>query len=120
MMKCRHGEKKWSGDDALCGFTLSGVFSKNNWNCGLLNDLRDWVGEGDSDCVRAWKDDENIYVKAIPTELQIGIFLVMTIYKSRGHVENVWVTDGMHMRQIREKEAKKILAFSTGDWKGLK
>lgn len=38
---CDKRGKTWSGDSPVCGFDDNQLFNKGNWNCALLNKLRD-------------------------------------------------------------------------------
>lgn len=38
---CDRRNKVWEGSDPICGFNIDGSFNKENWNCALLNNLRE-------------------------------------------------------------------------------
>uniref|UniRef100_A0A6M3X6K6 Uncharacterized protein n=1 Tax=viral metagenome TaxID=1070528 RepID=A0A6M3X6K6_9ZZZZ len=84
-MKCKHWKKIPSCcvGDLVCAFNLNGDFDSDNWNCYLMNQLRDIAEEN-----KVWSDDQ--YCSIIPYG-EGGRFAVLYWYKSRGKTEKFWI-----------------------------
>lgn len=85
---CIEKQKTWSkwNDPIECAF-ITWVFSDNNWNCWLMDILRDKAGKNE-----VWNDD--MYAWVVPyeiwqlyTESYVSWYLYLEWYKSR------WKTD---------------------------
>jgi len=77
---CKNSKKDWEGSDRVCAFDEDGNFERENWNCDLINSIRDRLES--SDC-HYNKNDETTLV-TIPYEKG---YLLMGWYKSRGSVD---------------------------------
>ena len=110
-MKCKHWKKipSYFGNIPRCGFTKSGQFTTDNWNCKLLNDLRDLAGE--EMCGGHFCDDQKLYVKALPDFFadRKFDFVVISVYKFRGRTSGVWIISDDRIRWPTEDEVKKII-----------
>lgn len=111
-MACKHYKKvpSWYGSSPKCGFYKTGKFNKNNWNCKLLNDLRNLVLKEDI-CV--WANDQNLSI----TTFKNGFWykhncyshMLISIYKSRGNVSGIWfLSDGFMIKSTEEMIKKAI------------
>ncbi len=98
---CRHGKKTWDGDDAHCAFTLEGKFIKDNWNCILLDKLRE-LGESNE----VWSNDEHCTVIGFGAE--DSRFAILSYYKHRGKTDGFWVVNSGVIREGTEADAQLI------------
>lgn len=98
-MKCRHGKKDWTGQDPKCAFDEDGNFLKDNWNCILLDKLR-------NDANEIWSEDNHCAI--LPYS---GEFIILSYYKHRGRTNGFWILSEDEIRQGTEKEAEEYLGW---------
>jgi hypothetical protein len=100
-MECRHWKKipESFGSKPRCAFDKKGRFNRNNWNCNLVAELREYEKR-----VQIWNDDN--YLTVIRNN---GVFVVFSHYKHRGKTDGFWIIDGEKLRRGTEKDAKEIL-----------
>jgi hypothetical protein len=103
-MKCKHWDKVPHNfaSEPLCAFDEKGKFLKNNWNCQLMNRLRDYA-EYDP----IWNDDNNLGVLAIDN----GDYVILGWYKSRGRTDLFVIYNGSEFREGTEDDAEKIFQY---------
>jgi len=84
-MKCKHWAEipKEFGSKPECAFNKDGSFNPDNWNCNLMNELRDAAQD-----VEVWAEDEHMAVLAFQGELKFGI---LGYYKHRGRTDRFWI-----------------------------
>ena len=105
---CQVRGKTWNGDNPKCAFE-SESFSKDNWNCATLNELRD-IAEKNEMSFR--HNDESIGV--IPTGFG---FIVMTWYKNRGQTGNaLFMLDNEKEKSLTIKKAENTIDY----WKKVR
>lgn len=101
---CLERGKDWQGDNPICAYRYGNKFSVINWNCALLNKLRDATDEK-GEIYR--QDDENIGV------LWLGNtkFLMLQWYKDRGKTDKAQVVclTTKSITDLKYKEAKSII-----------
>lgn len=96
---CDKRDKTWSGDDPKCAFDNNGIFTKDNWNCATMNELRNIVDKVETN----FRDDNSCgsigYVPMVHDYASddfdtFGGYIVMMWYKERGRTGNVvFMTD---------------------------
>lgn len=101
--RCVERGKTWSGGDPVCGFTSSGEFRPDNWNCATLNALRELTAdprEGGGIGVHLWHEDTNVAVLPMPerSDGRWGGFMLVGWYKSRGRTAEVYVWEAASAR----------------------
>lgn len=103
MSECPHAadlcKQTWPGDAPKCAFTaVDGLFSEKNWNCGVVNRIRDLVYEGQEE-MRAEVDyqycDDNKYATVnVDAVADLGASaLWVGWYKNRGATMAMWLLD---------------------------
>jgi len=113
-MLCRHGKQDWQGSPPLCAFDENGNFQESNWNCFLMNALRDLVNPYRDDIFLNaecfWMDDIYrgiIYISGPESKtgkLQ-GAFAILKWYKSRGRTDGFWILKDDKLRKGTEEDA---------------
>lgn len=81
---CKERVKDWEGQDPICGFNEIGDFNKDNWNCAMLNKLRD-IAEVEN-FVTYNSANEN-RTATIPHD---NGFLIASWYKDRGKTDLIF------------------------------
>lgn len=103
-MICKHWKKKPSEfiDEPKCAFNVDGSFNTDNWNCALMNKLRDLA-----ELNEVWNDDDYCSIIPIP---DYG-WAILKWYKHRGKTDLFFVLEGGKdiCRQGTESDIKKIL-----------
>jgi hypothetical protein len=119
--RCGHS-KSWSGDNPTCPFSSRDVFS-TNWNCGLINEIRDIcdVAANGTDYRLHYKycDDQKYATIAIDQIGEeddslpyMGLTLWVTWYKSRGATDRMFILDSHDPpRPPTFDELKRIIAY---------
>jgi len=92
--KCGYS-KEWSGSDIECCFQDSTIFSQQNWNCGIINEIRDLcrkaIDEEDYRMAHQYCEDQH-YVTIKTDDIgEIGLCLWVSWYKQRGATEAMWI-----------------------------
>lgn len=117
---CGH-EKYWNGDDPKCPFSSSEKFSDNNWNCGLINEIRDICdramnGDRPHELHYVYCDDQK-YV-TIKTDdigldrdddINLGLCLFVTWYKSRGRTDGMWILSSHEPPRVPTHDELKVI-----------
>jgi len=110
---CRKRGKTWKGSNPVCAFDENGKFVYDNWNCAMMNKLRELI---DNPNVISWtyRDDmssASIGVIKIPEEvLSTQGYLVMTWYKSRGRTSRAYIMcDEMSPEELTLQVAEEII-----------
>lgn len=113
--------KDWNGDDPQCPFTDGDVFSEDNWNCGLINELMDICYEGNNPIhpfvdYRYCEDMKyaTIWIDGMKDEEEqsIGMAVWVAWYKNRGATDAVWILDSRgEPRKPTVAELKRIIKF---------
>ena len=93
-----------------CAFK-NGFFSSDNWNCGTANALRDIaIIHG---AATRYSDESIGYVPA-PDNCECGsAFIVLTWYKCRGRVDDIFTS--YHKEPLKLKDAEAIIAAFADD-----
>lgn len=101
--KCRSGEKDWVGGDRNCGFKSPSLeFTPDNWNCEVLNLLRELAQEKD------WiKYHEDCSMVSFPVR-DVG-WVVLTWYKRRGRTDVAQVLTGVNVEPLTYAAALQAL-----------
>ncbi len=107
------GNNHYEADAPKCAFP-TGDFTINNWNCGLINELRDLIGNIYEHKDYFWSNDQYLFVEDLgPLGLDLNghnySFVLLSIYKTRGGIDGVWILDDKTMRIPNEEEVKKIV-----------
>lgn len=84
---CEERGKTWEGEDPICAFNDDGLFNKENWNCALLNELRELVEFLEIETYNKYSEDR---IASIPNE---DGFLILSWYKQRGKVDIIAYID---------------------------
>lgn len=108
-MSCKkcNKEKTWNGSNMDCPFNTGEHFTKDNWNCGLINKIRticDAAMEGKGDGALHYQYCEDQKYVAIDTSRitwdvmeegmpDLGLCLWVSWYKSRGTTDAMWLLD---------------------------
>lgn len=98
----KRGKPTNFGSDPKCAFE-SGIFSKNNWQCATISELRIFA---DDFGYTSRQNDESIGVLKIPERVGNG-YLVMTWYKNRGAIGGALILD--------DEEPPKMLTLETAE-----
>lgn len=115
---CDHGcTKNWDGSDATCAVP-DGVFNDINWNCGVVNRIRDLCDHADMHPLIDYQycDDQkyatlNIGGVALGDDVW-ALALWVTWYKSRGATMGMWILD--HHDLPRKPTAAELITIA--DW----
>lgn len=105
-MICKHWKKIPSNfaSQPRCAFNADGSFNSDNWNCALMNKLRDLAEESE-----VWNEDEYASIIPIP---EYG-WAILFWYKHRGKTDVFFVieigTD--KCRFGTEDDVKRILGM---------
>lgn len=94
--------KNWEGSDRNCPFTGGALFSPSNWNCGIVNRIRELAFP--SNCIgltgieHEFLDDShyaifNVDDICIDDDVWLGQALWIAWYKSRGATMAMWLLD---------------------------
>ncbi len=118
-MLCRHGEQDWCGSPPECAFTEDGRFTGDNWNCALMNALRELVSPYREEpfpygeCY--WDNDYYMGIIYIPTpEDSLDIYephplsnaiVILEWYKTRGRTNKFKIVKGYEVRDGTEEDA---------------
>lgn len=145
-MKCRHGERTWSGSEPECAFDEKGFFVEDNWNCLLITKLRQLCGSYASDENHQgdyfWDEDDStgtFFVRDIdfdePKEnlgrsYLHGALVILKWYKSHGQTDAFKIVMGLgrdspYIINGTERDALEIVKlyekhgwdFVNGGWK---
>lgn len=81
--RCQKRGKTWNGSDPVCAF-INGQFSRNNWNCATMNEIRERA-DG------KYCDDH--YMALLPWEDSGGLYILLGWYKRRGRTDLAQVVD---------------------------
>jgi len=103
-MKCEHWDKipENFASAPECAFNEDGSFNPDNWNCFLMNKLREAVGEKE-----VWSEDQYMTILPFIDDLK---FAILTYYKHRGRTEGFWVWEhGRGMREGTRADAEEWL-----------
>jgi len=112
--------KNWSGSDIRCPFQDSEEFSDENWNCGIINQIRELCElamEGTDKRLHYQYCDDQKYVTINIDNIElddrsIGMCLWVTWYKSRGRTDDMWILDSRAApRRPKFEELKKIIDY---------
>lgn len=104
--RCMDREKTWQGGDPRCAFEHR-VFSYDNWNCATMNILRD-ICEKDMDKHSCYPYNNDQRAWLIPA-FDMGEFLVLTWYKSRGKTDGAFIIDEEKHTVLTIEEAEAII-----------
>jgi hypothetical protein len=114
-MICKHWKNvpKIFGDSPICGFDKTGKFNQKNWSCKLLLDLRELLGEKDDKGI--WCNDQNLYIGTLGDNFFYKnnnyTHILISVYKSRGNTEGVWVLNGNKMVKANEQMVIKAVNY---------
>lgn len=98
--RCDQRGKTWEGGDPVCGFPTRGEFSRDNWMCATMDELRELV---EPDAI--WSNDQHAGVLAAA-----GDFLVLGWYKSRGRTESAVILDSdLGARPLTWADAERFI-----------
>jgi len=119
-MLCRHGEQDWCDSAPECAFTEDGRFTGDNWNCALMNALRELVSPSREEPfpygASFWDEDMNTGVIYVPDpdfeggELR-GALVVLEWYKSRGRTDSFRIVKDGKVRVGTEEDALFIAEY---------
>jgi len=101
---CKHWEKvpECFGSPPECAFNKDGSFNPDNWNCGLMDKLRDAAHENE-----VWSEDEHMAIIPYPNQLKFGI---LAYYKSRGRTDRFWIWEvGKEIREGIQADAEQFV-----------
>lgn len=94
------------GSEPECAFP-EGVFSKSNWQCATMNELRNKVEDGDEyltlGSLRV--NDQSAALLADDS----GQYIVMSWYKNRGRTEGAWLMSETTIEPLTLKDAERFL-----------
>lgn len=113
---CAERGKTWMGSDPRCAF-LTGRFSRKNWNCATLNELRDFSYEGQelpSWIAYQYCDDMKYATIAVDDcdGLDGALALWLCWYKSRGATDNLLLLfSDAPARPPTEAETLAVIGF---------
>lgn len=99
--KCSNAIKTWKGDDRKCAF-LNGVFNTDNWNCSIMNELRDLCENV------VWSNDQNASLLPIDGFGEYT-YLFLGWYKNRGRTEQAFLISDRSTKQLALEDALKII-----------
>ncbi len=119
---CKNRPKTWKGDDPKCGFT-SGQFAEANWNCALVNEIRELATRtGDYRINRQCEENQQyasislLDINTLPEKDGNGrmnsqpVCLWVGWYKNRGRTEAMWLMfETLPPRAPTEEECRAIL-----------
>lgn len=123
--KCKkcNCEKNWNGDNIECPFQNSEIFG-NNWNCGIINEIRDLCElgmEGKDYRIQYQYCDDQKYVTIKTDDIEferddnydnLGLCLWVSWYKSRGRTEAMWILDEYNPpRKPKYQELRTIIDY---------
>ncbi len=104
---CNDRGKTWTGSDPVCWFDDA----KGNWNCALVNQMRD-IAESDHPVVdyRFCDDQKYATIQIDEIGLDSGPALALWIswYKSRGRTDAIWILSESGPRQPTEIDLIQI------------
>jgi hypothetical protein len=97
--RCGH-KKTWSGDDIKCPFQNSDKFG-DNWNCGVIGEIRNICEHAEEGVdyrlhYQYCEDQKYVTIKTDcieNDEIDLGLCLFVTWYKSRGRTDAMWILD---------------------------
>lgn len=101
-MACIERGKTWRGDDPCCAFER-GRFSRDNWNCGTMNNLRE--------AIKSTGDIKIIEDQSYALIANSGGVLYVTWYKNRGATDNAILmedADGEEEAPVPPTEAQVL------------
>ena len=100
---CRHWTEIPAEFGSLpeCAFDVDGAFNPDNWNCHLMNQLREDAIES-----AVWAEDDHLAVLAYPGQTK---FAVLYYYKSRGRTLGFWIFETERFRQGTQTDAEEYV-----------
>jgi hypothetical protein len=102
--RCAARGKTWSGSNPICAFAGGGAFSKNNWCCATLNDLRELC---DEKYTIMYHNDKSAVI--MPGQGSVS-YVMLTWYKQRGTVLDALEIGTEGTVRLTLKQAEAILA----------
>jgi len=116
--KCGH-KKTWDGDDINCPFQEADIFTDDNWNCGLIGDIRKLCkkamdGKDERLNYQCFEDQTYVTIRTydIDENIELGLCLWVSWYKSRGRTEAMWILSEYEPpRKPTYQELEKIIKY---------
>lgn len=110
---CQARGQDWSGDPPRCAFPDAGQtsavigFNPDNWNCALLNKLRQHAELND---LVSYNDDRNACLLRTPVHVWPGseTHVLLSWYKSRGTIDGAWSVEGAQVKPLTYDVAEAI------------
>lgn len=109
-------EKTWTGSDIICPFEKGEKFTSDNWNCGIIGEIRLLcdidINNKDSRIYARFCDDQ-WYATIDISKVDIrGLCLFVSWYKNRGRTEAMWILDENNVPRVPTfSELEKIIKF---------